>query len=285
MRRRRLLLPLALALVAAVVAACGDDGDETSTGGPAGSEPPGSEPGEHGTGTGGVVIEIAEEGGLAGPAAPATPSLMVLGDGRVVQPGPTTMQYPGPLLPNLQERSITAEGIQRLLDLAGEHGLLADVTYDRPGGIMDAPDTVVTISAGGRTYEHRAYALGVAGDDGRETDPDRARLQDFVEVVTDLGQSREEGLGQEQPYRAEAYVVRAVPAEPETTPDGIEPRVVDWPASAPVRLVDAGECAEVPAPAVADVLAGADQLTLFVDAGVSYSVTAAPLLPGRGCGS
>jgi hypothetical protein len=59
--------------------------------------------------------------------------------------------------------------------------------------------------------------------------------------------------------------------------------VVDWPASAPVRLADAGECAEVPAPAVADVLAGADELTRFVDAGVSYAVTAVPLLPGHGC--
>jgi hypothetical protein len=283
MRRRRLLLPLALALVAAVVAACGDDGDETSTGGPAGSGPPGPGPGEHGTGTGGVVIEITEEGGLAGPAAPTAPPLVVVGDGRVVQPGPTTMQYPGPLLPNLQERSITPEGIQRLLDLAGEHGLLADVNYDRPGGIMDAPDTVVTISAGGRNYEHRAYALGIAGDDGRETDPDRARLQDFVEAVTAFGQSREDALGEEQPYRAEAYVVRALPGEPETSPDGIEPRVVDWPAAAPVRLADAGECAEVPAPAVADVLAGADELTRFVDAGVSYAVTAVPLLPGHGC--
>jgi hypothetical protein len=46
--------------------------------------------------------------------------------------------YPGPLLPNLLQRSITETGIQRLLDLADEHGLLGDVTYARPDNIADA---------------------------------------------------------------------------------------------------------------------------------------------------
>ena len=284
MRRRQLLAPLALLLVAA--AACGDDDGDTSTGGPGSTEPSPVGQIEYPTGADDVVIEIASEGGLAGPQAVSTPpQLVVIGDGRLVQPGPTTMQYPGALLPNLQERSISAAGIEHLLDLADEHGLLADVDYESPDGVMDAPDTVVTISAGGRTHEHRAYALGVgAGDDGEETDPARANLQAFVEAATGFASSQDPALGPERPYEAEAYLIRAVPDERVPTPDGLEPRVVDWPADASVRLADAAECAEVPAGEVGDVLESADELTRFVDAGVAYAVTAEPVLPGQGCG-
>jgi len=283
-RRRPWLVPFAVLLVAGA-AACGDDDGETSTGGPASTEPAPVGQIEYPAGADDVVIEIASEGGLAGPQAVSTPpQLVVIGDGRLVQPGPTIMQYPGALLPNLQERSISADGIQQLLGLADEHGLLADVDYERPDNVMDAPDTVVTISAGGRTYEHRAYALGVgAGDQGEETDPARANLQAFVEAATGFASSQDPSLGPEQPYQAEAYLIRAVPDEPAPTPDGPEPRVVDWPADASVRLADAAECAEVPAGEVGDVLGSADELTRFVDAGVTYAVTAQPVLPGNGC--
>jgi hypothetical protein len=289
-RRLPVLIPLAL-LVLAPVAACGDGEDDASTGGPEATEPapPDPEPGqggiEHASGPADVVLRIAQEGGLAGPSAvSATPTLVVLGDGRLVQPGVMTMQYPGPLLPPLQERSISEDGIQRLLALADDHGLLADVTYERPEGVMDAPDTVVTIAAGGGTYEHRAYALGIGGgESGEETDPARAELQAFVQAATELASSQDPALGAEQPYQPEAFLVRAVPDAPTPSPEGLEPRVVDWPASASLRLADAGECAEAPAAEVGDVLAAADELTRFLDGGMSYAVTAVPVLPGVAC--
>lgn len=272
MRRRRLLVPLALLLVAA--AACGDDGG-------AGSEPPPEEPIVYPVGPGDFVIEIASEGGLAGPQAVSPlPQLVLIGDGRLVQPGPTTMQYPGALLPNLQERSITPEGIQQMLVLAEEHGLLAEVDYPSPANVVDAPDTVVTIVAGGGTYVHRATALGIGGE---ETDPARANLQAFVDAAIAFASSEDSELGPEKPYRAAAYDIRAVPDEPVTTPDGLEPRVVDWPPDASVRLADVGECVRLPADEVGEVLSQADELTRFVDAGVAYAVTAAPAVPGRGC--
>ena len=40
--------------------------------------------------------------------------------------------------------------------------------------VADAADTVVTISANGVTYEHRAYALGMGAGDAPETDKARA---------------------------------------------------------------------------------------------------------------
>jgi hypothetical protein len=45
--------------------------------------------------------------------------------------------YPGPLLPNIQERSITPAATQQLVALADRLGLLADVTY--PGNDQRSP--------------------------------------------------------------------------------------------------------------------------------------------------
>ena len=72
----------------------------------------------------------------------------------------------------MQVSPVTEAGIQELLALADEHGLLADVEYTDPTNIADAPDTVVEISANGTTYRHVAYALGI----GDETDPARASV-------------------------------------------------------------------------------------------------------------
>ena len=284
MRGLRWLVPLALVAVLAA-SACGDDGDDASTGDPEGDEPSGSGWAEYPTGADDVVIEIASEGGFAGPSAmPPPPSLLVLGEGRLVQPGVTTMQYPGALVPPLQERSISEDGIAQLLALADEHGLLAERTYDAPDNVMDAPDTVVTVTAGGQTYEHRAYALGIGtGDDGGEIDPARADLQAFVEAASTFASSQDSALGTEAPFAADAYLVRAVPDDGTPTPDGIEPSTAEWPADAPVRLADAGECAEVPAEAVAGAFADADELTRFVDGGVAYAVSVVPRLPGQSC--
>jgi hypothetical protein len=289
MRRHRVLTPLALAVTVAVgLSACGD-GSSTVTGrgesgDGGGSSGAGGRGIEHPTGADEVVLEIREEGGLAGPqqvAGPAT--LVVTGDRRLVQPGPVIEIYPGPLLPNLQQRTISEDGIQRLLALADDHGLLADVTYPNPDNVMDAPDTVVTLNAGGDTFEHRAYALGYEGE-GAETDPGRARLQDFVTAATELAASADDpSLGDEEPYQADAYLIRATPDQPDRTADGLEPSIVDWPATAGVRLADAAECADVPAAGVAGVLADANQLTRFVEAGVTYALSVQPSVAGRSC--
>ena len=90
------------------------------------------------------------------------------------------------------------------------------------------------------------YALGIAGDVRPGDRPGPCPAPGPRRGGHRLRPVREDALGEEQPYRAgAAAVVRAVPGEPETSPDGIEPQVVDWPAAAPVRLSDAGDCAEV----------------------------------------
>jgi hypothetical protein len=75
-----------------------------------------------------VVLSITDVGGFvpSDRTFANLPRLLVTGDGRVIQAGPVIAIYPGPLLPNVLQRSITEAGIQRLIDLADEHGLLGD---------------------------------------------------------------------------------------------------------------------------------------------------------------
>jgi hypothetical protein len=290
--KRHTLTPLAIAAVIALgLAACGDDTDSPSATEPTTGEtlPPvdtdpvdtGSDGIQHPTGADDVVVRIGYEGGFV-PVEYVfldLPTLLVTGDGRVIVQGPQIEIYPGPLLPNLQERTISEDGIQAVLRLARDHDLFRDVTYADDPMIADAPYTVVTIWAGGATYEHEAYALGMGGDS--ETDEARAQLASFVAAVTDIaGAAGADTLGPEAPYETTSYLIRATVADEATAPDDIAPTMVDWPADAPVRLADASECATVPAEPFTDLFATATQLTWFVDAGVTYQLTVKPQLPG-----
>ncbi len=212
--------------------------------------------------------------------------MLITGDGRVIDGAPVDASYPGPLLPGVEPRPIAEADIQRLLARADRDGLLADAIYRNPTGIADARTVVVTVAAGGRTYVHRAYALGnVPAGDGRETDPARARLADFVGVLLDVQRSGPDARA-ESPYQTASYLIRAWPAA-ESAPGGsagIEPTVVAWPPGAPVRLAAADRCVEVPAAPLRDLLSASDQLTRFRDRGVVYQLAESPRLPGRGCG-
>ena len=153
------------------------------------------------------------------------------GDGRVIEQGPQIEIYPGPLLPNVLQRTISEAGVQALLRLAEEHDLFRDVEYEDATNIADAPFTIVTISANGATYEHSAYALGLGGD-GTETDEARAALAAFVEQANDVvAAAGADTLGPEEPFEATSYLIRAHVADAAAVE--IEPTLVDWPADAP----------------------------------------------------
>jgi hypothetical protein len=302
MSRKNLPHLAVAALVMLMLAACGDDssnGDAPTATHPVETVPPvetttpetttpdtdapptTAAPGiDHPTGADEVVVRIAYEGGFV-PVDIAflnLPALLVTGDGRAIVQGPVPEIYPGPLLPNMQSRTVTEAGIQDLLALADAHGLLADVEYTNPTNIADAPDTVVEISANGKTFLHRAYALGI----DNEADPARASLADFVTQVTGdwlYGDNPE--LGSEEAFTSDTFLIRA--SEVGDYTGDIEPTVVDWPAEASVRLADAGECAEVPTAEVGALFADANQLTFFAESGITYQVTVKPQLPGDGC--
>jgi len=295
MRAYRSRLVLAVCVLAIPLAACGDDDSASSrpTAAPATVAPTGSTAPTgatasgyvHSTGPDDVVVEIGFEGGFVPPEVLFTrvPNLLISGDGRAIELGPTTLEFPGPLLPNLQARSITEAGIQALLATADELGLLADVQYARNDLIADAPDTVVRISVDGATYEHRAYALGI--EEGGETDPARANLAAFVEAAADLpGAVGASELGAQAPFDGEEYLIRATPVgQGELVGGEVEAEIDPWPPESSVRLADASECAVVLAAEGDALFVNSSQATFFTDGEETYRVAAIPRLPGRGC--
>jgi hypothetical protein len=292
MRHRRRLLLLTVPLLA-VAAACGDDSPipeaaatlppVASTVPPTTEAPAPSTSYDVPTGADEVVISAAYEGGFAPPGAifARTPLALISGDGRALSTGPVTAIYPGPLLPNILERSITPDAVQRLVALADRLGLLADVTYPRNDQIADASDTVVDITVGGTTYHHQAYALGI---DENETDPARRNLQEFVTALSDLQTTvGADALGPEQPYAPANYLIQAMAFDPDALSVDVEPTIEAWPADAPVRLADATTCAVLPADVARPLFDDATTLTFFTEAGESYSVAAVQQVPGRTC--
>ena len=271
-----------LVLTALALAACGDDSPATDAPDTSDTLAPIPTAYDYATGPDDVVIEVGYEGGFVPQELlfTRTPVVMVTGDGRALTTGPVPEIHPGPLLPNLLERSIMAAGTQTLLARADELGLLADVSYTRNDRIADAADTVVTITIDGTTYRHEAYALGMDVED----DPARANLAEFVAAMSDLPTTvGADELGPEQPFATDQYLIKASRVDPATLSTDVEPTIVPWPADAPVRLAAADVCADVPVAEFEPLFAGATTLTFFTEADVTYAVSAVPQVPGRTC--
>jgi hypothetical protein len=282
--KHRILLGLLAATPLLGLAACGNDSTSTPATQPAPGTLPSVDAGyDHPTGADEVVIRIGFEGGFVTPEMTFqnAPLLLVSGDGRAFQQGPTILIYPGPLLPNIQVRTISDEGIQQLLGLADEHGLLVERTYPRDDMIADAPDTVVTFNVDGRTVEHRAYALGSPGD---EADEARRALARFVADAQQLAASPvNETFGPESEFEPDIYLVRALTVGDWTGEDSLEPRLVDWPSDSSISLIGEPDCVAVPAAEFGALFESADQLTWFVEGGNTYQLLVKPQLPGDSC--
>ena len=145
---------------------------------PAGASDP------HPTGSTDVVLRVFTGGGYVPEQVRLSevPELTVYGDGRMVVVGPTTLEYPGPALPNLRELRLTPEGIDRVVRLATAAGL---VSGKKPGygspQVTDSPTTTVTVNARGKEVQVSVYALGF--DDASLTDTqarNRERLQRLI---------------------------------------------------------------------------------------------------------
>ena len=270
---RRSFLAAALAAPAFVhlLASCGDDNDESS-----GITFPG--------GPNDVVVKVTSEGGFVpvGFAFVNTPTVLISGDGRVFEPGAITLEYPGPLLMPVFVRTISNEGITKVLELAGAAGLLGpapDYSMEEMV-IADAPTTVLTIQANGTTYVHRAEALGMDQPDGGPSTPARQNLLAFITALADLPAVAGAGeVGEPRPFEPEQYRFQAMEVDPANFDPA--PTIEEWPADAGVALRDATVCGMAPASAVGAVLAAADQLTFFTDGDeVVYQLFAAGVLPG-----
>lgn len=242
----------------------------------------------HPTGADDVIIEYAQVGGFVPReyAFQETPNVLISGDGRVFTRGAQIEIYPGPLLPAVQVQTITEEGIQAILAAADEAGLFAPVAYDAPTNVADAPTARVAINVDGTTWVHEAYALGIEGPDTTDPMLQRQALSEFISVLTDLADpTASSTVGEPTLFEPDSYQIEAVPVDDVSaySSDGIEPTVIDWPSSVSVRLSEASSCVEVSAGEIGDTLTAANQLTFFIDEGVTYQLAARPTLPGRSC--
>jgi hypothetical protein len=228
--------------------------------------------------------------------------VVVYADGRVITQGPQIEIYPGPLLPNLVERTLSADALARLIDLARDKDLLRTVHYDFPG-IADAPDTVLDIELDGQAYRVSTYALAEAGM-GPDIEPGpggldeatiagRAALREFVDALTAIPET--DYVDEEHAFVVTALRIYAGKAMivPDSELPGEQP-ALDWPLE---DLATAGEDASNPAidvrcqvidgedlATVMPLLQGANTLSTFVSGDELYSLIVRPLLPGEsGC--
>lgn len=274
MNRRTFLVALAgTPALAALIAACGDSAKTGSKY----SFPQVKDE---------VVLRIASEGGFVAPGTNfvALPTLLISGDGKAFTPGIMTEQYPGPLMSPLFVQSISKLGIEKVLKLADDAGLLGpapDYTMPPDFAIADVPDTVVTITVNGKTYEHRANALGFELSDGHKSTPARENLNTFVNLlVSDLKKvGGADNVGDATEWLADTYRLQATPVDPTQWTDPA-PTITDWPATTGLQLADAAQCATIAQSKVGDLFTKATQLTFFKEGDVVYQLAVVGALPG-----
>jgi len=274
--RRALTL---LALAALTLTACGDDDNEEVTTKP---DPPSGDPTE-------VIFQAATGGGLVPPGSRLAeiPEISIYGDGRVILLGPTTLEFPGSALPNLQQGFLSSPDLDELRRGIEAAGLLDDEPpdYGVPG-ITDAPTTVVTVTVDGEKRTVSAYALDFdEGDDQLEPGQREARR-----ALRALVRGLDADLATET-YEADAVAVFVRPNEAEPgTADAPAPATHDWPLG---DLAGAGEPYEGFDNTRCLVLTGADADTVLTAAGDAkegdlwrsgggeYALVFRPLLPNE----
>lgn len=301
--------PSLFVAVSLLVAAC--------AGGPAASPEGGGDSGgnvEHPTRGDEAIFVIESEGGFVPLefAVTATPSFVLLGDGRVIVQGMHALAFPGPALPPLMERTLSERGIQEVLALIGETNLF---TTDREldgaqNFVADASDTVFTLNAAGSQVRVSVYGLGTfttaPGEPGGAPELPPGMSAAEVQAHTTLSRLNDallnldawmpaEGWEDEgwQPYEPQALrlYVRDVTAEPRDGA-GLPEQLRRWPTEPDPgafgeeqRMFGNGTRCAVVTDEEADVwleeLSAATQLTLWTDeiGDRRFSVLARPLLP------
>ena len=258
---------------------------------------------EHPTGADEAVLVMEETGGMiAGGDATQLPTFVMLGDGRVIVQGAQTLEFPGPALPPLIERTLTEDGIQEVLEAVEETNLFTtDTALTAAQNIItDVTDTVFTLNANGTEVTVSAYGLccldatmldnDMIDPAEREAYEVLAQLRDALMTIdTSVSADAWEAEGW-QPYEPEAFrlYVRDVTGEP--TQGDVPEQVREWPTDedpagfgGDAGIGDGTTCGVVEGEAgqawLADLNA-ANQVTVWTSDGDDrWSVRARPLLP------
>jgi hypothetical protein len=282
MTMRRSLRPAALAVLL-LLSACGAGGTADDASEPSSSGPPAP--------ASGLVLRIDQTGGFVVPSSSfgRLPLVAVYADGQVITQGPVPAIYPGPALPNLQIRQIDQAEVQDVVDQALAAGVAETGDLGAPP-VADVFTTRFTLVTADDTHVREVYALSELPDrettDGVTEDQaaDRARLQDLLTSLSDLGMADTTG-----------YVPSAVAAiaSPWVDPqDGMNYPELPWPGpplpgeplSEPLEISCVTATGEE-ASALLEAAGEATQMTPWTSAdGSRWSVVLRPLLPDEsGC--
>ena len=309
------LFVVLLVLLAACAAPGGSPAaSETDGGGTSPASPPPSDGGEtggieHPTGAGEPILVVEETGGFAMPQMIATrvPTFALYGDGRVIVQGAQTLEFPGPALPALIERTMSEEGIQVVLDAVEATNLFTE-DLDLNGAMnMCADCTATAFHANVNGKEATVSVLGLGSLDpalgGNFEDIDQSeidahatlsQLRDaLLTIDTSIPSDAWEAEGW-QPYMPTAFrlYVRDVTGEP--IEGGELPGVVrDWPTDddpatfgeeLPV-FGDGTRCGVIDGAAASlwfEELSASTQQTIWTSDGEDrFSVLPRPLFPGE----
>jgi hypothetical protein len=274
------------------------------------SAPPSDEGGgstgdiEHPTGPDEAIIAVTWAGGMlpVHMQATQTPVFVLTGDGRVIVPGMQTLEFPGPILPALQERTLTEEGIQLVLDAIEETNLFVGDLDNRvmQSMVTDANDTIFTVNAGGRTSVVSVYAISMLLPDMEPppgTDPAELEAYQVLSALNDRLQTLETWLPEDawatdgwQPYQPEALrlYVRDVTDEP--IDQDLPGQEIEWPTDDDPATFgeeqpawgDGTRCAVVEGEAGATwltALSEANQNTVWTSGDRRYAIGVRPLFP------
>jgi len=296
-----------LFVVLFLLAACAAPGGGSSgTSPPAGSDDGGASGDiEHPTASEPILV-VDNTGGFIPVQFMATqlPVFVLLGDGRVIMQGAQTLEFPGPALPAIIERTLTEEGIQEVLRGVEDTGLFTtDVELNGAQSVVaDAANTRFALNAGGREVTVSVYGLGALLPD---MEPPPGMTSGEIEAHRILGQLNDglmtldtwlPGTAWEsegwQPYRPDAFrlYVRDVTGEPIEGGD-LPEQVRDWPTDddpaafgeVEAFFGDGTRCGVVDGELGGlwnEELNAATQMTLWTDDGERrFSVLARPVLP------
>jgi hypothetical protein len=306
-----------LVVLLAACAGSGSSPEASGTDGGGGSTPPSPRASDDGEATGGIehpigadepILVVEEVGGFAMPQMLATrvPTFALYGDGRVIMQGAQTLEFPGPALPALIERTMTEDGIQAVLEamedtnlFTGDLELLGAMNV-----VADASDTVFRANVNGDEVMIRVYGLGLLdpslggnfeGIEQSEIDAHAtlSQLRDaLLTIETSIPGDAWEAEGW-QPYTPEAFrlYVRDVTGEP--IQGGELPGVVrEWPTDDDPAAFgeelpafgDGTRCGVVTADDAAawfEELSASTQQTIWTSDGDDrFSVLPRPLFPG-----
>ncbi|KPM57546.1 cold-shock protein [Frankia sp. R43] len=173
-----------------------------------------------------VAVRVDWIGGFVTAEMLATrlPLVAIYHDGRVLTEGPVAAMWPGPALPNLQLRRISAADVQKLVDHAVAAGVGTEPDFGQPP-IADAPSTRFTVRTAGGVRTMEVAALTEADGTGLTAAQQSARkaAQRLYTELTDLPATL--GAG-------------AVSEPEEYTPTAIAAFAEPWAASCPAPSSD-----------------------------------------------